>query len=161
MSDIRFLHEQIRKGYSGGPWHGPATAGLLEDLSAAEAAARPVPGAHSIWELVLHMTAWHGEVRRRLHGGTPDIPEEGDFPEVREVTEAVWQRDLERLDASIDQILDTLSGLAEQDLDRPGGSISDPGITHRAMVNGLVQHLAYHSGQIALLRKALRSGTAS
>ena len=158
MSDIRFLHEQLRKGYSGDPWHGPATADLLEGLSAAEAAARPIPEAHSIWKLVLHMTAWHGEVRRRLHGGTPDLPEEGDWPEVGEVTEAAWQRDRERLGASIDQILGTLSGLAEEDLDRPGGSISDRSITHRAMVHGLVQHLAYHSGQIVLLRKALRPG---
>jgi uncharacterized damage-inducible protein DinB len=161
MSDIRFLHEQLLKGYSGDPWHGPATAGLLEDLSATEAAARPIPGAHSIWELVLHMTAWHGEVRRRLHGGTPDLPEEGDWPEIREVNDIAWLRDRERLGTSINQILDTLAGLAEQDLDRPGGSISDQSITHRAMVHGLVQHLAYHSGQIMLLRKALRSGTES
>jgi hypothetical protein len=47
-----------------------------------------------------------------------------------------------------------------------GGAISDrdpalgSGVNHRAMVHGLIQHNAYHSGQIALLRKALRTGSA-
>ncbi len=158
MSDIRFLHEQLRKGYSDDPWHGPATTDLLEGLSAAEAAARPVQAGHSIWEIVLHMAAWHGEVRHRLQGGKPGLPEEGDWPAVREVTEAAWQSDLERLGSSLDQLLGTLAGLAEQDLDRPGGGLSNPGTTLRTMIHGLIQHEAYHSGQIALLRKALRPG---
>ena len=61
-------------------------------------------------------------------------------------------------------LLDLLSELTERDLERSGGSISDrdaalgTGVTHRAMVNGLVQHHAYHTGQIVLLRKALQAG---
>ena len=49
-------------------------------------------------------------------------------------------------------------------MERLGGSISDrnpalgTGVTHRAMVHGVIQHNAYHSGQISLLRRALRSG---
>ncbi|HEV2855742.1 MAG TPA: DinB family protein [Thermoanaerobaculia bacterium] len=163
MSDIAFLREQLRKGFSDDPWHGPATAVLLQGVTAEEAAAYPVPGAHSLWEIVLHMTAWHHEVRRRLAGREPDMPEEGDWPEIRETSEASWQRDRARLEASLTELLDALSSLHEEDLERMGGSIAerrDPalgtGVTHRAMVNGVVQHNAYHSGQIALLRKALR-----
>ena len=164
MSDIRFLHDQLRQGYSDDPWHGPATAALLQDLSAAEAAARPVKGAHTIWEIVLHMTAWQSEVRRRLRGNEPAIPEEGDWPEVRETTDSAWQRDRERLGSSLTELLHTLAALGEPDLERMGGSIEDrdpslgTGVTHRAMVNGIIQHNAYHSGQVALLRKALRPG---
>lgn len=165
MSSIAFLREQLRKGFSDDPWHGPATAALLEDVTAEEAAAHPVPGAHSIWEIVLHMTAWHHEVCRRLGGREPDMPEEGDWPEIRETSEAAWQRDRARLETSLTELLDALSSLQEEDLERMGGSIAErrnpalgTGVTHRAMVNGVVQHNAYHSGQIALLRKALRTG---
>jgi uncharacterized damage-inducible protein DinB len=164
MIDIQFLQEQLRKGYSDDPWHGPATAGLLEDVTAAEAAARPIPDAHSVWELVLHLISWQNEARRRLTGRPPSMPEEGDWPAVVEVSEAAWDRDRRRLGESLDQVLATLANLREEDLDRFGGSLADrdpalgTGVTLRAMVNGLVQHAAYHTGQIALLRKALRPG---
>ncbi len=54
MSDIPFFCEQLRKGHSDDPWHGPAIADLLADVTAGEAVAHPVPGAHSVWEIVLH-----------------------------------------------------------------------------------------------------------
>ena len=165
MSDVQFLREQLRKGFSDDPWHGSATADLLQDVTAEEAAAHPIPSAHSIWEIVLHMTGWLNEVRRRLSGRKPDMPEDGDWPEPGEFSEAAWQRDRSRLGAAVAEILDALSALREEDLDRLGGSIAEvrnpalgTGVTHRAMVNGIVQHNAYHSGQIALLRKALRTG---
>ena len=163
MSDKSFLREQIHKGFSDDPWHGPSTLSLLEDLTAREAAAYAVPGGHSVWEIVLHMISWHNEVRRRLSGNAPAMPEEGDWPRVGKVSEAAWRRDLERLEASLTELLDTLDGLNEKDLDRIGGGLSDrdpalgTGVTLRAMINGLVQHNAYHSGQIALLRKALEA----
>jgi uncharacterized damage-inducible protein DinB len=164
MSDKSFLHEQIRKGFSDDPWHGPSTLSLLEELTAQEAAARPIPEGHSIWEIVLHMISWQNEVRRRLAGNPPAEPEEGDWPKVGKVSETRWRQDLERLGASLTDLLDMLDSLQEKDLDRIGGGLSDrdpalgTGVTLRAMVNGLVQHNAYHSGQIALLRKALEVG---
>lgn len=164
MSEVPFLREQLRKGYSDDPWHGPATTVVLDGITAAEAAAHPIPGAHSIWEIVLHLTAWQNEVRRRLGGSAPAAPEEGDWPQPSEASETAWQRDRELLGASLTELLEVMSGLAERDLERTGGSISDrdaalgTGVTHRAMVNGLVQHLAYHTGQIVLLRKALQAG---
>jgi uncharacterized damage-inducible protein DinB len=163
MSSVQFLSEQLRKGFSDDPWHGSATAELLQDVTAEEASAHPIPGAHSIWEIVLHMTGWLNEVRRRLGGREPDMPEAGDWPEPGETSEAAWQRDRSRLKEAVAELLNALSALREEDLDRMGGSIAETrnpalgtGVTHRAMVNGIVQHNAYHSGQIALLRKALR-----
>ena len=90
MSDVLFLGEQLRKGYSDDPWHGPDTTSLLADVSAEKAAAHPVAGAHSIWEIVLHMTAWQNQVRRRLGGKEPGLPEEGDWSEPGEISAAAW-----------------------------------------------------------------------
>lgn len=164
MSEISFLREQLRKGHSDDPWHGPATGTLLWELTALEAAAHPVSGAHSVWEIVLHMTAWQNEVRRRLGGKAPGLPEEGDWPEPGEISEAAWERDQQLLEASLDKLLEALGRCTEEDMERMGGSISDrdpalgSGVNHRTMVHGLIQHNAYHSGQIALLRKGSRAG---
>jgi len=163
MIDVPFLREQLGKGYSDDPWHGPATTVALEGVTAAEAAAHPIPGAHSIWEIVLHMTGWQNEVRRRLGGSQPALPQEGDWPEPGEASGTVWQRDCELLEASLAEVLEVMSRLSERDLERAVGSLSDrdpalgTGVTHQAMVNGLVQHNAYHTGQIVLLRKALQA----
>jgi uncharacterized damage-inducible protein DinB len=163
MSDVSFLYEQLRKGHSDDPWHGPDLSSLLADVTAEEAAKHPILDAHSVWEIVLHLTAWQNEVRRRLGGKEPGLPEEGDWGEPDEVSEAAWRRDRKGLGESLDELLRALAGCTEEDLERSGGSLSDRdpalgnGVTHRAMINGLVQHNAYHGGQIALLRKALAS----
>jgi len=162
MSDVSFFTEQLRKGYSDDPWHGPAITDLLRDVTADEAAAHPVPGAHSIWEIVLHLIAWQNEVRRRLGGKAPSYPEEGDWPEPAVASEAAWKRDRNRLAASLDELIRDLESRGEGILDTPGGTLDrDPalgtGVTFRGMINGLVQHNAYHGGQIAVIRKASRA----
>ena len=70
METLR-LAEQVEGALSGPAWHGASLEENLRGLTPEQAAARPVPGAHSIWELVLHITAWAGEVTRRLAGAEP------------------------------------------------------------------------------------------
>jgi len=159
MIDATYLAELLRKGHTDDPWHGPSTTDALQGLTAEQAAAHPIAGAHSIWEIVLHLAAWHGEVSRRLEGQAPTQPAEGDWPQVGEVSEAAWRAARERLDAAVGNLREGLERLSAGDLDRTGGSIADralgTGVTHRTMVVGVLQHDAYHSGQIVLLRKAL------
>ena len=37
-------------------------------VAATSAVHRPIPGAHNIWEIVLHVGVWESIVRRRLSG---------------------------------------------------------------------------------------------
>jgi hypothetical protein len=136
----------------------------LEGLSAVQAASRPIPGAHSIWEIVLHVTAWTAEVRRRLGGATPAEPGGGDWPAVGPVSEQAWGDALRALRAEHEAL-----ALAARDFpssrwhDRVGGDRDQSlgtGVTFAAMVTGLLQHDGYHGGQIGLLRRALNPGTA-
>jgi hypothetical protein len=55
MTEAARIAQQLENAFSGGAWHGPALLELLADVDATTAAAHPVPGAHSIWELVLHI----------------------------------------------------------------------------------------------------------
>jgi uncharacterized damage-inducible protein DinB len=163
-SDVAFLCDQLLQGYSGDPWHGPSTVALLAGLTAEEAAAHPVVDGHSIWELVLHLTAWQNEVRRRLGGKPATFPSEGDWRQPEKVTGAAWAAVRKDLGDSLAALLEDLGSLSESDLETTVGALSsqDPAavthITHRAMLSGLLQHAAYHSGQIAVLRRALRAG---
>jgi uncharacterized damage-inducible protein DinB len=153
-----FFAEQLRKGFEDDPWHGPSVSDNLRDITAQQAAARPVPAAHSIWELVLHLTGWQREVRRRLLGGEPGYPPDGDWPEVPEPTDGAWEAARRALAESTAAIRETVASMSPEDLERTVGRASRPlgtGVTLAAMLSGLLQHNAYHSGQIALLRKAV------
>ena len=89
MDGLR-LAEQVDAALSGPAWHGASLEENLKGLTAEQAAARPVAEAHSIWELVLHLTAWTGEVTRRLGGASPAVPAEGDWPAVGAVSPGGW-----------------------------------------------------------------------
>src|SRR5712691_6302427 len=88
----------IERAIDGPMWHGPALGDLLAGVSAEEAAAHPVPGAHSIWELVLHLTAWAEIVRSRLAGtAAARVTTEEDWPPVADATAAGWKGAVTRL----------------------------------------------------------------
>ena len=68
MKETERIREQLKRAFEGGAWHGPGVLEILENVSAAQAATHPIEGAHSIWELVLHIKAWEDACRRRLSG---------------------------------------------------------------------------------------------
>jgi hypothetical protein len=150
------LSESIARSVAGDPWHGPSLAALLAGVTEAEAAARPVPGAHSIVELVLHTAAWMDEVAARLQGRTPGEPEAGDWPPA-----CPWPAARARLDAAHARLQRALAGFPEARLGEGCGgervAALGTGVTFEAMLVGVSEHNAYHGGQVALLRRALRA----
>ena len=47
-SEPALIADQLRRTFEGDAWHGPALLELLQDVDAATAAAKPLPGVHSI-----------------------------------------------------------------------------------------------------------------
>jgi len=138
-------------------WHGPALADLVGDVTAEQAAARPVPGAHSIWELVLHVSSWTEIVRERLVGSAKSEPTpEEDWPPVRDQSAAAWRAAVERLKEAHRELA---ADVAQLDDSMLIGRV--PGREHSvlAMIHGVVEHDAYHGGQIAILKRALEPRT--
>ncbi len=147
------LLDTVRRSFDGDAWHGPAVSDALNGVTDVQAARRPPGGAHSIWEITLHIAAWANEVARRLHGHEPKEPEEGDWP----VTGGSWREASQRVKAARDRVLKRVEELTEADLDKMVGGTFDPelatGFTYAGIIHGLVQHNAYHAGQIMLLRR--------
>ena len=104
MNDIQRIvdivgDDRVMTGSSA--WHGDAIWEILGRVSAAKAASHPIPGAHSIWEIVGHMAFWEDVATRRLAGLRAGLDEERNFPPApAEATEANWQKTLEQFRAS-------------------------------------------------------------
>lgn len=160
MSRTNEILDQLTRIQDGDPWYGDAIARVLHGITHEEAAAHPIPGGHSIWELVLHLGSWIDEVARRLRTGVAREPEAGDWPEVPAPTAARWRAAQAALAQAHTALREQLRVVPEERLDEIVGDARNPalgtGVTCLVMLHGLLQHNTYHLGQIALLRKALR-----
>ena len=157
MTEIERIEDQLRRAFAGDAWHGSSLTEILAGVTAEEARAKPIQNAHSIWEIVLHVAAWDGAVGQRLKGETVRTPDEGDWPEVADTSEAAWKDALAKLTMRHEELRETIKRLADKRLDGQLGQERDPptgGVSVYTTLHGIVQHNVYHAGQIALLKKA-------
>src|SRR5579862_8821244 len=112
MSEVKRIADQLRRSYEGPAWHGPSLKEILKGVTAEQAAARPIPKAHSIWEIVLHISAWQNVAGRRIEEGVLGDPGEAeDWPPVGDVSESAWEatlRDLDRNQMALRETIDRL-----------------------------------------------------
>jgi len=154
MSETARLADQIRRAFAGDAWHGDSVRELLNGVDAETAAAHPIQGAHSIWELVLHIAAWDGAVRMRADGAAVELRDEQNFPPVQDKSEGAWWKTIEHLNRTHDELVKAVAEFPDSRLDEqvPGKTESYHNFFY--MFSGIVQHELYHAGQIALLKKA-------
>jgi len=153
MSETARLADQIRRAFEGNAWHGDSILKLLADVDAKTAAARPIEGAHTIWELVLHVAAWDDAVCRRAKGARVSLSDHQNFPPVVDQSEAAWRESIKKLKHTHNQLVKTVAAFPDS---RLGKRVPGKKATHHNffyMFSGIVQHELYHAGQIALLKK--------
>jgi hypothetical protein len=152
MKADRIILALLDEGFSRKTWHGPNLVQSLKGISARQAAWRPAPGQHNIWEVALHAAYWKYAVRRRIEGGKRGsfVLKGSNFfvrPEKGNATEKAWKADRELLVKEHQALR-----LAMQKVLRsPRAEKILP------MLYGISFHDVYHAGQIRLLRR-LRGG---
>lgn len=156
MSEVERIRDQFRRAFDGEAWHGPSVMALLKGVTAEQAAERPIPGAHTIWELTQHIRAWESACLRRLNGDPAQLPDSEDWVAVNDFSEAAWEQAKRGLVDTHQKLLSAIAGLDEARLDQP--IMNHPEIPFSSTyvtLHGGVQHDLYHAGQIAILKKAL------
>jgi uncharacterized damage-inducible protein DinB len=133
----------------------------VEDVSA-ELAARHVAGfPHSIGQLVFHMNYWMDYERRRIHGERPKYPEHNSesFPLATSPTDV---QDWDRLRKRFADLLADFAMLAksspeemQRQLEAAHEGDKQVAGTLEAVLWQMVAHNSYHTGQIAMMRRAL------
>ncbi len=145
------LSALIDEAYEKKTWHGPNLRQSLRGVTAAQAAWRPAPGAHNIWELTLHAAYWKYRIRRKIESGERgSFPLEGSNffkrPEVGKATESAWRTDRDLLEREHRALAAAVRKSAKS------------ARTQRIVrgIYGVAFHDVYHAGQIRLLRRLMQ-----
>jgi len=149
MRPTERLLDQLNRAFGGEAWHGPALRNLLDGVTEEQAKSRPVRDAHSILELVVHIGTWIDVVARRVGGNIVDSNSVQDWSDV---TKTSWTKAVQELERAESRLADAVARLSTEDLDKPV-----PGAKRsiESEILGALQHNVYHTGQIAILKKAI------
>lgn len=156
MTEIALLLRLLDESYEKKAWQGPNLRGSLRGVTARQAAWRPSPGRHNVWELALHAAYWKYAVRRLLTGEDRGaFPEKGSnwFPRPASPTEKAWRADLGVLEDEHRKLRAAVGRLSRAALGRklPGSKYET-----ETLVYGVASHDVYHTGQIQMLKRLWR-----
>lgn len=150
MDSAKLVLALLDEAYEKKTWHGPNLKQSIKGITAKQAAWRPGPSRHNIWEVTLHAAYWKYALRRRMDGG-----KRGSFalqgsnfftrPERGNLHEAAWSADKRLLEREHRALLVTVAKVLR---------------TARAakllpQLYGVAFHDIYHAGQIRLLRRLM------
>lgn len=156
MSECNRLADQIRRTFEGEAWHGDSLLEILNGVTAAQAAAHPIPNAHSIWEILLHIAGWDGAVLKRMHGTPIMLSDDENFPNIKDASDAAWTKAITHCKDVHDQLVRAVAAFPDSRLkENVPGKEKQEYYDFFYMFAGIAQHECYHSGQIVLLKKLL------
>jgi uncharacterized damage-inducible protein DinB len=152
MKEVERILDQLKRSFEGEAWHGPSVREVLANVNAQKAMAHPIPAAHSIWEITLHIAAWQHYVCKRFQGKPFEATPEQDWPLASSDDEKAWQDSLNQLESGYQKLLAEIMKLSDDDLEE----VIVPGKDYNFyfMIQGVIQHNLFHAGQIALLKKS-------
>jgi uncharacterized damage-inducible protein DinB len=140
--------------YDGHPWIDVMIKPTLAGITASQASTRIYEDWNTIWEITNHMISWRENVLRRVRGEVIQSPANNYIEPVTNVSAEAWQETLSRFNATHLAWTDFLNKFDAGDF----GKIYPPnGLTYYEHIHGILQHDAYHLGQIVILAKRARA----
>jgi uncharacterized damage-inducible protein DinB len=159
MTTSEKLSTGLQTILSGDAWYGSPVYEIVENVTFEAAYEKPPGSIHNIAEIVLHMIAWTEEVMDRMNGLSAGIPTSGDWPDTGAPDEQKWQNYVDDLKLVNVNLTGVIQSFPQERWDEP---IKDErnrelgtGVSYEELINGLIQHHIYHSGQIALLNRII------
>ncbi len=156
MDYARHLSGRLRRTITGPMWHGPSLREALEGITVADAVERPIRSMKTIWEIVLHVTARAERARLRMDGlGLEEPTPAEDWPPIPiPCTAAAWENSQMHMANAYRsmavRVCEVMSSGFLKLVEQQAYNIA-------TMADGVVEHGAYHAGQIVLLRNEITS----
>ena len=157
-SKTKLLLAGLKSAFDGPAWHGPSVKETLAKISS-EDMLKSTGKSHNIIELINHMTAWREFAIKKLQRDEGyDVSPEKNFSEVRQHDAHLWQKALNDLEKSKDQLLELIGQIDDEKLKE---SVEGSSYTYYFLLHGIIHHDIYHLGQIVLLNQLEAKNTPS
>lgn len=157
MTETELIVILLEQAFRKRSWHGTKLLGSIRGIKPDEAAWRPAPHRHNVWELIVHCAYWKYSVYRRFAAGPKlsfELRGSNWFARSEDVSENALKSDITLLKNYHAKLIEAVSKFPSKKLGEiPTGSNT----TYRDLGIGAAAHDLYHAGQIQLLKK-LRTG---
>jgi uncharacterized damage-inducible protein DinB len=153
MNQTQRIADAYRAATLKDAWYGPSLAELLAQIPSELATVPPMPGVHSISQLLQHLLLWNERVRQ-----TSDTHPLPPWQAEKEWAEPPipWDELVPRWNQSRDLLEERIRKFPVEDLQK-----QVPGRTYpyEKLLEGIVHHTIWHAGQIAMISSQLRQRT--
>ena len=157
MSEANRIATQMKQAFEGPCWAGPSFMDILEGVDAKAAAAKPIAGAHSIWEVVMHVVSGQQIMLRFVRGESNTAASTEDWwqpvPDAKDTV--AWTKTLDLLKKQEAELSAAVAQMTDAQLEKP--FVTDGSSAYNNL-HGHVQHNLYHAGQILMLKRAQGMG---
>lgn len=150
MTETERISSLFEKLYNGDPWIDISITSVLEKLSAIQASKRALVNCNTIWEITNHLINWRINVLQRINGAVLKTPSNNYFEEIKDTSDEAWTATLQKLETTQSDWLKFLKTIKSEDFHKIY-PINE--MTYYEHIQGIIQHDAYHLGQIVLLSK--------
>ncbi|MDZ7646902.1 MAG: DinB family protein [Cytophagales bacterium] len=142
---------QFETTYEGKPWFGSSITKILSDVTEHMALWQPTENAHSIAQLVWHMTYWRQPLIKNLEGDLAyksSMESQDNWSTPEKIRVVGWKNILKQFQESQERLVALLKIQDDSVLEK---SYYKAG-TYREIITGILQHDIYHLGQIAYIK---------
>jgi len=139
-------------------YNGESFIGKLGNLDAEKAFVQPLPGNHSVAEVLWHCIYWRNVVLKRIQGDYQfgeRTQKEQNFLPVVILKQKGWINLLKELEKSQVSIIEFLKTKNDNFLEEE----FKPGSKNELEIEGIIQHDNYHLGQIGLIISLLKNSS--
>lgn len=154
MTEQKRIKSLFEKLFDGIPWIDVNLISTLKKISAKQASEKILPNSNSIWEITDHLINWRLNVLRRLKDEEIIYHENNYFDNIKDTSQKAWKNTLKNLEASQKLWLEYLDRIKANEFDKINKRNK---MTYYEHIHGIIQHDAYHLGQIVILTKKLQN----
>lgn len=149
------ISEHLSDVIEGDNWTGVNIMDSLQDVTVQEACLQTKASPNTIASLVHHLIYWNRVIIQRINGVKVNVPDINGFDVPSLTSEEDWTDLKNELLASAHELTDAIRTVDEKRLPEP--IVRDHSSTYKNL-QGSVEHLHYHLGQIVILKKLIKSG---
>ncbi len=158
MNIAELIARHLLDVYAGQNWTEVNLQSTLEDLNYHEASRITPASANTIAGLVHHLAFWNGVMYQRIQGTMVEITETNGFDNRALADDEAWQNLKQVCFASAKELAGAISKLTAAEIQEP---ILAGYPTAYKSLQGCVEHVHYHLGQIVILKQLVRANNAS